>query len=179
MSDARLNLILSRWTDEASSLYTRYQSLARAWSRRMEREHGARVQDWESLADDALIAAAGTFDPAERIDFATYFRFVLRRSAAGARRSGATGLVALDATPDPVAPGNALADIEDAEANRHAVRSCLRLIREPWQVIVAMRFGLDGHEPMTMQAIGRRLGCSHQWVRSVETRALTRMAGRG
>jgi RNA polymerase sigma factor (sigma-70 family) len=41
--------------------------------------------------------------------------------------------------------------------------------------VVRLRFGLDGGEPMTLDAIGRRLGVSRERVRQIETAALGRL----
>jgi DNA-directed RNA polymerase sigma subunit (sigma70/sigma32) len=45
------------------------------------------------------------------------------------------------------------------------------------------RFGLSGEEPMTLEAVGRKLGVTRERVRQIEAAALERlrrlMAGRG
>jgi RNA polymerase sigma factor (sigma-70 family) len=41
--------------------------------------------------------------------------------------------------------------------------------------VVRLRFGLEGGEPMTLDAIGRRLGVSRERVRQIETAALGRL----
>jgi RNA polymerase nonessential primary-like sigma factor len=41
--------------------------------------------------------------------------------------------------------------------------------------VVALRFGLDGSEPMTLEQIGRRLGVTRERVRQIESGALRRL----
>jgi RNA polymerase primary sigma factor len=42
--------------------------------------------------------------------------------------------------------------------------------------VVTLRFGLEDGEPMTRKEIGRRLGCTREWIRVLEMRALAKMA---
>jgi RNA polymerase primary sigma factor len=42
--------------------------------------------------------------------------------------------------------------------------------------IIALRFGIDGEEPMSLQQIGQRLGLSREGVRKIERQALARLA---
>ena len=42
-------------------------------------------------------------------------------------------------------------------------------------VVVRLRFGLDGAEPMTLEEIGRRLGVTRERVRQIEAAALKRL----
>ena len=43
--------------------------------------------------------------------------------------------------------------------------------------MIEWRFGLDGHDPETLEQIGRRLGVSKERVRQIEEAALERMRG--
>lgn len=58
------------------------------------------------------------------------------------------------------------------------VVDALGRLREQEQHVLRMRFGLDGHPPMTHVEIGRRLGCCKQNVDKVRRRALRKLRER-
>jgi RNA polymerase nonessential primary-like sigma factor len=41
---------------------------------------------------------------------------------------------------------------------------------------VTLRYGIDGHEPRTLEEIGRRLGLTRERVRHIELASLRRLA---
>ena len=57
------------------------------------------------------------------------------------------------------------------------VMSRLDSMDEREAAILRMRFGLEGHEPMTLKEIGAQLGLTRERVRQIETAALKRLAG--
>ena len=52
----------------------------------------------------------------------------------------------------------------------------LALLDEREHTVIALRFGLDGTEPKTLDEIGRRLGFSRERARQLESKALRRLA---
>jgi RNA polymerase primary sigma factor len=52
----------------------------------------------------------------------------------------------------------------------------LALLDEREHTVIALRFGLDGSEPKTLEEIGRRLGFSRERARQLESKALRRLA---
>lgn len=46
-------------------------------------------------------------------------------------------------------------------------------------MVVCLRFGLDGDQPLTLQEVGRRLGVTREWVRKIELRAVKKLDDRG
>jgi RNA polymerase primary sigma factor len=52
----------------------------------------------------------------------------------------------------------------------------LALLDEREHTVIALRFGLDGSEPKTLEEIGSRLGFSRERARQLESRALRRLA---
>ena len=52
----------------------------------------------------------------------------------------------------------------------------LALLDEREHTVIALRFGLDGSEPKTLEEIGRRLGLTRERVRQIEVEALRRLA---
>ena len=52
----------------------------------------------------------------------------------------------------------------------------LALLDEREHTVIALRFGLDGTEPKTLDEIGRRLGFSRERARQLESKALKRLA---
>ena len=59
---------------------------------------------------------------------------------------------------------------------RGAVERMLDTLDEREQTILRQRFGLDdGHEPKTLEQIGRRFGVSKERIRQLESRAIQRL----
>jgi RNA polymerase primary sigma factor len=44
--------------------------------------------------------------------------------------------------------------------------------------ILRLRFGLDGDEPVTLNEVGRLMGCTRERVRQIERDALAKMRAR-
>lgn len=44
--------------------------------------------------------------------------------------------------------------------------------------ILTLRYGLGGHEPLTLKEIGRRMGVTREWVRKIELRAIRKLYDR-
>ena len=66
------------------------------------------------------------------------------------------------------------AALEAADERRHLLGRLERLdARE--RIIVSLRFGLDGDDPMTLKEVGRRLGVTREWVRKIELRAVGKL----
>ena len=66
------------------------------------------------------------------------------------------------------------AALEAADERRHLLGRLERLdARE--RIIVSLRFGLDGDDPMTLKEVGRRLGVTREWVRKIEVRAVKKL----
>src|SRR5215831_12807913 len=102
--------------------------------------------------------------------------------------------VSLDAPPVPGGTGS----VEDAVADsapppgaglaaalraREDLAEVLRDLPDSERNVLGWRFGLTGEEPMTLEAIGRKLGVTRERVRQIESAALGRlrrlMAARG
>ncbi len=75
--------------------------------------------------------------------------------------------------PDPAAPRPA--DEAEAQALAAAVRAALATLPPRDRAILAVRHGLDGQPPRTLQEIGRGLGLTRQAVQQAEVRALARL----
>ena len=80
-------------------------------------------------------------------------------------------------TPIEVAvqPEEPLADLEDAE-DRDELRHRLERLSPRERTIITLRYGLGGGEPMTLKETGRQLGCTREWVRKIELRALATLS---
>jgi len=83
----------------------------------------------------------------------------------------------------PVTLGDVLEDssqdtAEERLLNQEAAqhfKSLFEQLDEKQQSVVTWRFGLDGEKRLTLDAAAKRLGCSREWVRIVEGRALRRL----
>ena len=86
--------------------------------------------------------------------------------------SGGTGSLQ-DVIPDPEGPpGVGLAAALRARADLAGV---LQDLSDPERRVIAGRFGLDGEEPMTLEAIGKQMGVTRERVRQIEAAALKRL----
>jgi RNA polymerase sigma factor (sigma-70 family) len=122
----------------------------------------------------AVCQAAARWDPRGKANFQTYvnaqiFGVVASecRSVNRHRRRGPQ----LDPTqPDPPAPpARPLPD-------RTAVEMCLRVLPARYRLVVELRYGLTGKDPMTLDEIGRALGICREAVRQAEVKAFRRLA---
>lgn len=66
----------------------------------------------------------------------------------------------------------------EAAEERLAVRKRLDRLDERERMVVCLRFGLEGGQPLTLQEVGRRLGVTREWVRKIELRAVRKMDDR-
>ena len=64
----------------------------------------------------------------------------------------------------------------DSTFRNEALGEALALLGERERTVIALRFGLDGTEPKTLDEIGRRLGFSRERARQLESKALKRLA---
>ena len=89
---------------------------------------------------------------------------------------GAEGKGSLrDIIQDPSAlPGAGLAAAIRARADLAGV---LQDLPDTERTVVTLRFGLGGDDPMTLEAIGQRLGVTRERVRQIEAAALRRLGG--
>ena len=68
-------------------------------------------------------------------------------------------------------------DAVELTLRSQALRSALAALPEREREVVAMRYGLGGVEPQTLEEIGRRLGLTRERVRQIELESLRRLAG--
>lgn len=73
-----------------------------------------------------------------------------------------------DSAEDPFASA-ALAMLEDV------VLKALECLEERERIVIRLRYGLDGHLPCTLEAIGSELGITRERVRQIESRALGKL----
>ena len=66
------------------------------------------------------------------------------------------------------------APLEAADERRDLLRRLERL-DDRERAIVSLRFGLEGHAPLTLKEVGLRLGVTREWVRKIEIRAVRKL----
>jgi RNA polymerase primary sigma factor len=72
------------------------------------------------------------------------------------------------------AHGAAGASLE-ADDERQALMRRLAELDERERAVVVLRFGLEGEAPLTLRAVGERVGLTREWVRKIETRAIRKL----
>lgn len=78
---------------------------------------------------------------------------------------------------DLVADEQFISPIESAINNecREKIKAVLNTLTEKEAQIISMRFGLDDNEPKTLAEIGEHFGCSREWIRQQEERAMRKL----
>ena len=61
------------------------------------------------------------------------------------------------------------------QADNENLREFLERIDDRERKVLCMRFGLDGHEPMTLKEIGKRIGLTRERIRQIEGQALRKL----
>jgi RNA polymerase primary sigma factor len=138
------------------------RKVARA-EREFEAEHG------RAPSDDELVAAADA-DP----DEIRRLREAPRAVTSLDRPVGEEGATTLG----ELLPGDETPVTEEVEISlqEEAVHRALDRLPEPERQVVKLRFGINGDEPTSAEAVGRRLDIPPHRVRQIETRALERLA---
>jgi len=62
-------------------------------------------------------------------------------------------------------------ECENSES-RDAIMEQLHTLPEQQQVVMKMRFGLDGYQELTLEGVGKELGVTRERVRQIEAKAL-------
>jgi RNA polymerase primary sigma factor len=58
---------------------------------------------------------------------------------------------------------------------REDVRKALNALPERERRVIELRYGLRGHEPLTLEEVGRALGVTRERVRQIETNTLRKL----
>ena len=58
---------------------------------------------------------------------------------------------------------------------RDALQQSLAGLRDREQLVLQLRFGLNGEEPMTLEAVGHELGVTRERIRQIQMRALRKL----
>jgi RNA polymerase primary sigma factor len=69
--------------------------------------------------------------------------------------------------------------MEEADTNLrdHGVRQALEVLPERERRVIELRFGFDGEEQRSLEAIGKELGLTRERVRQLEANAFQKLAG--
>jgi RNA polymerase primary sigma factor len=80
-----------------------------------------------------------------------------------------------DFGPEADPEGRPVAMAERAET-RQGLRSRMQeRLDEREKTVIALRFGLEGGEPLTLKEVGQRLGFTREWIRKIEDRAMGKL----
>ena len=147
--------------------------------------HGVTLLAKWRRAEAALAAGAGRRPTAEEVGaalgltarrLATALELVRARGQSARREGDEEGGAWLDELASGEAGDGPLGRLSEADELAHALRGLGRLGRREAEV-VRLRFGLDGEGPLTLRAIGGRLGLTRERVRQLEKKALAELAG--
>ncbi len=58
---------------------------------------------------------------------------------------------------------------------KNKIRSLLERLKSQEREVIQLRYGLDGTQTLTQEQIGKRMGCSQQRIRQIESRALRKL----
>lgn len=149
----------------------RFPSHVAARMRRLDRARGElRGEMGREPTDEEVREAAGaTREEVRRIETAPR-TMVSLDAPVSADGTELGDLVAID-------PVNVADDVE-TDLGAEGLRSAVALLPERQREVLALRYGLEGDEPSTLEEIGSRLGVSRERVRQIEQRALLTLARR-
>lgn len=78
---------------------------------------------------------------------------------------------------DLIADENFISPLENIikEDRHHQIQKVLSTMSEKEAQIISMRFGLDDGQPKTLAEIGEHFGCSREWIRQQEEKAMRKL----
>ena len=86
---------------------------------------------------------------------------------------GEGGAWAIEELGDPGEAAEARLELADETAGLR--RRMAERLSERERRVLELRFGLDSGEPLTLKEVGRRLGCTREWARKIEVRAVAKL----
>lgn len=151
---------------------------------------GYGVEDLISIGTIGLIKAVNTFDPDKRIKLATYAsRCIENEILMCLRRSSKTrGEISFDEPLNVDWDGNELLlsdvlgtdndivtrELED-ELEMELLRTAVDNLNQREKLIMALRFGLEGHEEKTQKEVADILGISQSYISRLEKRIFKKL----
>lgn len=184
-------LLLQRLDEEAvqSRLIEHNLRLVVYIARRFENT-GVGIEDLISIGTIGLIKAVGTFQPAKNIKLATYASRCIENEILMHLRkiSALKSEVSFDEPLNTDYDGNELllSDILGTEGDtvmkpleedvdRQLLSQALRKLTPREQVIITLRFGLDGKRERTQKEVADQLGISQSYISRLEKRIIARL----
>ena len=77
-------------------------------------------------------------------------------------------LIEDDATPSPF-------EVADGHMRTETIRTAVAALPEKERLMLELRYGLNGREPMTLEQVGEKFGVTRERVRQVETHVLRKL----
>jgi RNA polymerase sigma factor (sigma-70 family) len=116
------------------------------------------------------------YDPQRGTPFASYaYRAIMhyvwaavQANLVGLRREVSIGELRLYAYRE----GRDPAEVSRWEEVLQSLRALVGRLSARLQCVIVARYGLDGQEEQTLQALGAQLGCTGEWVRQLQCEAL-------
>ena len=146
-------------------------------------------EDLLSIGTIGLIKAVSTYRPDKRVRLATYASRCIeneilmylrsrKKSAADLSLSdsvegeGEEGLSLLDTLADD---GDLLEELSRAELGAQAAALTKTILEEREALVLRLRYGLGGGEPLTQRETAERIGVSRSYISRIEKRALEKL----
>lgn len=183
--------LLQRLDEETvrSRLIERNLRLVVYIARRFENT-GVGIEDLISIGTIGLIKAVGTFQPAKNIKLATYASRCIENEILMHLRkiSGLKSEVSFDEPLNTDYDGNELllSDILGTEGDtvmkpleedvdRQLLAQAMKKLTQREQIIITLRFGLDGQRERTQKEVADQLGISQSYISRLEKRIIARL----
>lgn len=151
---------------------------------------GVGIEDLISIGTIGLIKAVGTFQPAKNIKLATYASRCIENEILMHLRkiSGLKSEVSFDEPLNTDYDGNELllSDILGTEGDtvmkpleedvdRQLLAQAMKKLTQREQIIITLRFGLDGQRERTQKEVADQLGISQSYISRLEKRIIARL----
>ncbi|MBR7117313.1 MAG: sigma-70 family RNA polymerase sigma factor [Clostridia bacterium] len=154
---------------------------------------GANIEELISIGTLGLMKAVNTFNKEKSIKLATYasrcieneILMFIRKNASGRREISIDEPLSVDWDGNELLLSDILGSEQDVvsrgmeeDEEREILREAVSTLNERERVIIDMRFGLSGEEPLTQKEVADALGISQSYISRLEKKIMVRLRHR-
>lgn len=154
---------------------------------------GANIEELISIGTLGLMKAVNTFNKGKSIKLATYasrcieneILMFIRKNSSGRREISIDEPLSVDWDGNELLLSDILGSEQDVvsrgmeeDEEREILREAVSLLGERERVIIDMRYGLSGDEPLTQKEVADALGISQSYISRIEKRIMLRLRHR-